>query len=69
MTLKIIDWGTLILKGQGKEEDPQRHQGGEGVESCGFLVCNKNFLKQQCLDFKGPFDNKILQFLQFPGEK
>lgn len=43
MRLKITDWGTLILlTGQGKEEDPQRHQGGEGVESCGFLVCSKN---------------------------
>lgn len=43
MTLKIIDWGTLILLiGQGKEEYLQRHQVGQGVESCGFLVCNKN---------------------------
>lgn len=38
MTLKIIDWGTLILTGQRKEKDPQRHQGW----SSEFHVCNKN---------------------------
>lgn len=29
MTLKIINWGTLILTDQGKEENPQTPSQGE----------------------------------------
>lgn len=51
MTLKVIDWGTPILRDQGKEEDPQRNQGG----SSEFHVGNKNLkIKAAALDLKDP---------------